>query len=90
MTPRCLSASLGIEFAHAGWNAGILAREIVADGLPGISAVSSFEEHVAGEIKRVRIEGREHGRLGAVGAVFRIAQRDRSDVLHLAGGPVKL
>src|ERR1700685_42622 len=30
------------EIAYAGWNSGILAREIIADGLPGISAVGCF------------------------------------------------
>ena len=38
----------------------------------------------------MRIDGREHRGLGAVGAVFETAKRDGSDVLHLAGGPVKL
>ena len=78
------------QTAHAGWNAGTFTSQIVADGLPRISAVGSFEEHVAGEVKHVRIERREHGGLGAVRAIFRITKRDRGNVLHLAGGPVKL
>ena len=38
----------------------------------------------------MRVERREHRGLGAVGTIFRVTKRDRSDVLHLAGGPVKL
>ena len=82
--------ALGNERSDAGGDAGVLARQVVADGLPGISAVGGFEEHVARVIKDVRIHGREHQRLGAVGAVLGVAQRNRRDVLHLASGPVKL
>ena len=45
---------------------------------------------LAGEIKDVRIDRREHQRLGAVGAVLGVAQRNRRDVLHLAGRPMEL
>jgi hypothetical protein len=38
----------------------------------------------------VRVEGENIDGLGAVGAVFRVAQRNRRDVLHLPGGPVEL
>ena len=48
--------AFGNEAIHAGWNSGILACEIVADDLPGVSAVGSFKEHVAGEIQSVRVE----------------------------------
>src|ERR1700678_2283827 len=82
--------SFGDESAHAGRCSGILAGEIGTDGLPGISAVDGFEKHVAGVVKSVGIERREHGGRGAVGAVLCTAQRDGRNVLHLAGGPVKL
>src|SRR4029077_384779 len=85
-----LFGAFGDEVAYAGWNSRIFASEIGTDGLPGISAVGSLEQHVAGEIESVGVERREHQRLGAVGAVFRAAKRNGRYVLHLAGRPVKL
>src|SRR5947209_13891433 len=38
----------------------------------------------------MRINGRKHQRLGAVGAVLAIAQGNGRDVLYLAGRPVEL
>src|SRR5271169_6069439 len=84
------SRHLGSELAHAIWDSGILTREIFADGLAGVAAVGGFEEHVACEVERVRVKGREQGGFAAVGAVFLAAQRDGRYVLHLSGGPVNL
>ena len=82
--------SIGNKRSHAGWHARILAREIGTDGLPGVSAIGGLKENVGCVIEDVRIHGREHQRLGAVGAELGAAQRNRRDILYLAGGPVEL
>src|SRR5208282_127616 len=82
--------AFGDEAAYAGGNSRILAGEIGTDGLPRVSPVGSFEKHIAGEIKHVRVDRREHRGLGAIGTVFGTTKRNGRNVLNLAGGPVKL
>ena len=86
MTPRCLSA-LG-SFAGVsptlGGNAGMFAREIGTDGLPGIAAVGGFEKNIRRVVEDVRIDRRKNDRLRAIGAVLGIGGGNGSDILHLA------
>src|SRR5439155_25875203 len=63
------------EVAQASRNAGMLAREVRADGLPGLSAVGCFEQHIGGVIEAVRIDGGKEDWLRAVGAVLAAADR---------------
>ena len=77
--------AFGNERAHAGGHAGVLPRQVRTHGLPGIAPVDGLEKHVAREIQHVRVHRGEHQRLGAIGAVFRVAQRNRRNVLHFAG-----
>src|SRR5579872_22866 len=84
-----LVACLGVyQLAHAGGCAGVLAAQVGTDDLPGISAVLGFEQHVGGVIHGVRVQRREHYRLGALGAVLAAAQRNGCDILHLSRAPV--
>ncbi len=76
--------------SDTGGSARVFSRQILADRFPGISAVGGFEKHIRREVKDVGINRREHQRLGAVGSIFRAAQRNRCDVLHLASRPVVL
>src|SRR5437763_1270726 len=48
----------------------MLAREVWADFLPGMTAVGSPKHHVRRVIERVRICRRKYDRLGTVSAIF--------------------
>src|SRR4029077_2521848 len=76
------------KFSQAGRDAGVRAREVGTDDLPILPAVDGLEEEVGGVVERVRIDGREHGWLCAVGAEFFSLDGNRRDVLNLAGVPV--
>ena len=67
-------------------NRAVLAREIRADGLPGLSPVACLIQEIRRGIENMRIDRRENNGLRAVGAHFRIGRRNRGDVLELTRG----
>src|SRR6185295_7224575 len=68
---------------------GLFAREVGADNLPTVSAARRFEQHVAGEIKNVRIDRREDHRRGAKEAILAASSGFGRNVLDLARAPIE-
>src|SRR5438067_2087417 len=82
-------AAGGREWAEILRHAGIWASEIGTDLLPMLAAISGLEQNVRAQVKRVRIDGREQQRRGAVRAILAGAQRRGRNILILPGGLIE-
>ena len=60
--------------------AGVVARQVGADRLPGRAEIGGAEDAVAGDVERVRVMAREENREGPLEAVLQIHRAERPAV----------
>src|SRR6516225_4587919 len=88
------AVTLVLRGIGGGWwieirrDAGIFAREIGADRLPGVAAIGGAKDHLSAKIKDVWIERRKYQRQGPGASQFFCLGETRRDVLGLLGAQI--